>query len=243
MESAAYRELPLDTSWVPYEKREASWFIWNELYQVMIPYIQMLSIEEIQEYGVPISGDPGYDYSTVNEMRMIMIPISEMVVYYHKGVQVYVVNKEDTKKIYERISEHLNQWKVKLEKSLNLGDAPLEDLKLMDKFANAVYEHAKYQFTQDTIDSFLTRRVDSRQNQLLDMIDRLENSTTVEQQEEKSLEERYPKRTSMSDYFQPYKNTKNKGHVNKGHGMNNGNSIKPSAGDFIGGVPQYSKPK
>jgi hypothetical protein len=240
MDSSAYRELPQTEVWVPYENRPAAWFIWNELYQVTIPYIQMLSIEELQQYGMPTAGDPGYDYGTANEMRLVMIPISEMVVYYSKGVQVSIVSKEDVKKIYERISDHLNQWKQNLEKSLNIGNAPLEDLKLMDRFANAVYEHAKYQFTDDMISSFITRRMDTRHSSLNDMVERLENSTTKQQQEEKDMDDRYPKRESMSDYFQPYRNSKKKNHTNSSKGMN---SSKTSIGDFIGGVPQYNKVK
>jgi hypothetical protein len=74
-----------------------------------------------------------------------------------------------------------------MEKSLNIGNAPLEDLKLMDRFANAVYEHAKYQFTDDTISSIIARRMDTRHQSLNDMADRLENSITVQQKEEKDL--------------------------------------------------------
>jgi hypothetical protein len=240
MNSSAYREVPQTEAWVPYENREAAWFIWNELYQVTIPYIQMLSIEELQQYGMPTVGDPGYDYGTANEMRLIMIPISEMVIYYSKGVQVSVVSKDDVKKIYERISDHLNTWKQNLEKSLNIGDAPLEDLKLMDRFANAVYEHAKYQFTDDTIASFISRRMDTRQASLNDMVERLENPMTKQQQEEKDLDGRYPKRESMTEYFQPYRSNKKKSHQNPSRGMN---SDKTSIGDFIGGVPQYNKVK
>jgi hypothetical protein len=238
MDSSAYRELPQQEPWVPYEKRAAAWFIWNELYQVTIPYIQMLSMEELQEYGMPYTGSQEHDRGTANEMRLIMIPISEMIIYYNKGVQVHIVNKEDTKKMYERISDHLNDWKHNLEKSLNIGSAPLEDLKLMDRFANAVYEHAKYQFTDDTIASFLAKRIDTRHADLKSMIDSLENPMTKEQKEEKDLDERYPKRESLSDFFQPYRGNKKKSHVNQNRGMN---SSKTSVGDFIGGVPQYGK--
>ena len=240
MDSSAYRELPQQEPWIPYEQRGTAWRIWNELYQVMIPYIQMLSIEELKQYGMPTTGDPGYDYGTANEMRLIMIPISEMVEYFSKGVQVSIVNKNDVKTIYERISDHLNEWKKNLETSLNIGSAPLEDLKLMDRFANAVYEHAKYQFTDDTIASFMARRMDTRHADLNDMIDRLETNTTKEQKEQEELDKRYPNRDSMADYFQPFRNNKKKNHVNSGRGMN---SSKTSIGDFIGGVPQYNKVK
>lgn len=239
MQSSAYRELPQQEVWVPYDKRPPAWFIWNELYQVSIPYIQMLSMEELEEYGMPASGDPYYDYGTANELRMIMIPISQMVIYFSKGVQLYVVNKDDTKRIYERISDHLNAWKANLEHSLNIGDAPFEDLKLMDQFANVVYEHAKYQFTDDTISSFLARRVDARSTQLHDMIDRIENPVSQQQKEKDDHDKQFPKRESMADFFQPFR-TNRKNHISINKGMN---SNKTSVGEFIGGVPQYKNSK
>lgn len=246
VDSSAYREIPQTEAWVPYEQRSAAWHIWNELYQVMVPYIQMLTIEELQEYGMPTSGVPSYDYGTANEMRQIMIPIAQMVVYYHRGTQVYVCNKEDTKRIYERISDHLNEWKLELTKSLNIGEAPLEDLKLMDQFANSVYEHAKYQFTDDTIASFLARRVDTRHADLNSMIDRLENPVTQEQRDKQEDDARYPKRQSMADYFVPYRPMRStaKHNLTSGRsGLNDTSAIsKPSMGElFAGGTPVYNK--
>ncbi len=229
--------------WIPYDQRPAAWWIWNELYQVQIPYIQMLTIEELEEYGMPNSGDPLYDYGTANEMRQVMIPISEMVKYYHRGAQVYVCNPADCKRIYERISAHLIAWKAKLEKSLNIGDAPLEDLKLMDQFANAVYEHAKYQFTDDTISSLLSRSMDARHHNLTSLINSLEvpHSPNKNVQQEESAEDKYPQRESLAKFFEPYQNKRSTLSAAKpSSGLNQQPGSPRSMSDFLGGVPKYN---
>lgn len=241
---SSYNESIPQPKWIPYDQRDTAWWIWNELYQCSIPYIQMLTMEELQEFGMPTSGDAAYDYSTANELRQVMIPISEMVKYYHRGAQVYVTNPADTKRIYDRISDHLIAWKQKLTKSLNMRNAPLEDLKLMDQFANAVYEHAKFQFTDDTIASILTNRVDNRQLELVKLTAMLDGGVAAMKQEEQSLEERYPARESMSEFFQPYRNTKpltrKSNTPSKGLNGDSGASIsRPSVSDFIGGAPVY----
>lgn len=236
---SGYNENVPQKPWVPYEQRGTAYWIFEELFVCQIPYIQMLDLEELQEYGMPTSGDASYDYGTANEMRQIMIPISEMVKYYAKGVQVYVVDPADTKRIYERISDHLIAWKEKLSKSLNMSGAPLEDLKLMDQFANAVYEHAKYQFTDDTISSLLSRQVDPRHHDLNRLIANIEGPIlTAEEVQKQEEEEKYPQRESLADFFQPYRNAKPlaKKTVSNGPGMNAG---RGGMSDFIGGVPKY----
>ena len=82
-----------------------------------------------------------------------MIPIVKMIDYYQKGASVYIVNQGDTKRIYEYIANHLQAWKYKLQTSMYIGNAPLDDLRLMDEFARSIYEHAKYLFTDEFVGS------------------------------------------------------------------------------------------
>jgi hypothetical protein len=112
------------------------------------------------------------------------------------------VNFKDTKEIYERISDHLNLWKQKLENSFHVKDAPIDDLLLLDKFANVVYKYAAPQFTTEMVDSLIARRMSSamkfnRQNILSPLKNKVINpidGTTTE-------ESKIPERVSMSDSF------------------------------------------
>lgn len=136
-------------------------FIFEYLYKVRIPNLQSMSPDYIKHFGMPTSGDAGIDAALANQLITTMLPISKMVDYHREGVAVYVVRQVDVKEIYDHISRHLHAWREQLEHGLNIGSAPIDDLIAMDEFANSVYDHAKYQFTRDTVDSLLLRQMSS----------------------------------------------------------------------------------
>lgn len=131
--------------------------LWEYLYKVRIPYLQSRTIEDIREKGTVISGIASYDADIKNQMQTTYLSINQMVDYYKEGVPVRLCEKDDPKRIYEAVSEHIHAWKYQLQNGINIGDAPIEDLILMDKFASTVYEHAKHHFNDDTTNSILAQ--------------------------------------------------------------------------------------
>ena len=149
-------------SWLPPNERDTRYNIWYKKYKCRLRLIETKSIDELREFGMPTVFDKDYDSTTANEMVIRMLTINEMVEYYKKNVTIYVVNYNDTKLIYEDIMLHLRAWKEYLDTTLmSSGDAPVEDLILLDKFANIVYKHAVYLFTDDYIKSSLITRMTS----------------------------------------------------------------------------------
>lgn len=164
-------------------RNDTRYWIFKELFHVRIPFIQMLSVEELQFYGMPYSGDPVFDKQTPNELRDVMIPISEMVKYYHKGTQVYIVGEETPKIIYEHITNHLLAWKNQIQTQMNLANVPIEDLKLLDDFANSIYEHAKYHLTDEFIGSITgTMSEDLKQISRVSMLIKPINEPTTQKE-------------------------------------------------------------
>ena len=131
------------------QRKDTAAPLWDELFTVRIPQLQMTTTHDIEKFGTYTTGDRGIDKAMSNQWRTTMLPISKMVEFYQEGCQIKIVYEADVKKIYEFISDHLNAWKDMLTNGINVGNAPVEDLIAMDAFANAVYEHAKYQFTQE----------------------------------------------------------------------------------------------
>jgi hypothetical protein len=189
-------------TWVPEKDRTTAWWIFSRLFMCRVTNIQSMSVEYIEKFGMPASGYEQYDKETANELVTRMLSINDMVEYFRNGVTVHVVNFKDTKEIYERISDHLNLWKQKLENSFHVKDAPIDDLLLLDKFANVVYKYAAPQFTTEMVDSLIARRMSSamkfnRQNILSPLKNKVINpidGTTTE-------ESKIPERVSMSDSF------------------------------------------
>jgi len=141
-------------TWIPPEERDTRYPIWYKRYKCRVKYIESLGIDKLREQGMPTIFDSGYDQVVANELVTRMLTINEMVEYYKNNVVIYVVNYNDTKVIYDEIMAHLNAWKHYLDTNLMAdADAPIEDLILLDKFANIVYKHATYLFTDDYLNS------------------------------------------------------------------------------------------
>lgn len=128
----------------PKELKDTTVGIWDYLYYVRVPYLATMSVEYLREYGMPSSGDANIDKEQANQLLSTYLPIAKLVEYHKEGVPVRVINRDDVKKIYDAISDHLNAWKEQLTQGLNIGDAPIEDLLSMDRFANDIYGHVKY---------------------------------------------------------------------------------------------------
>lgn len=133
--------------------------IWDERFLVRVPYIDTCSDEYIKIFGTPSSGDAAVDKYTINELATICISINEMLDYHKRGVTIRVVQYTDIKLIYDIISAHLTRWANNLKHGLNIGGAPLEDLIDLDRFANVIYQHAKYHFTEETVGSILSQNM------------------------------------------------------------------------------------
>ena len=153
--------MSVGATWLPESERDSSYYIFRQLFQCRVPYLQTFSTDYINLYGFPASGDSRLDSETANELIVTMITINQMVEYYNTGITVHVVDYKDTKKIYEYISNHLNAWKFKLENSFHIKDAPIDELILLDKFASVVYPHAVTIMNSNYIDSLLANRVAS----------------------------------------------------------------------------------
>lgn len=182
--------------------------IWEWYFKVRVPYQQTRSVEEIRLFGTPVSGHKGYDNELPNQWMTTMMTIDQMVDLYQKGVPVKVCDIADTKLIYEYISDHIHAWKQRLERGINIGDAPINDLIDMDQFANIVYEHAKYQFTRETADSIMSRYMTNLQrfngNSFLNpaVIDKLDDGSSIPgiiriNNEPNEIQDR----ESLSDFF------------------------------------------
>lgn len=133
--------------------------LWDDLYLVRYPKLQTTSIEYLKTFGTYITGDKNIDKTLANEWITSMISISKMVDFYKDGAQIKIVNEGDVVKIYTAISDHLEQWINYLRFGINTGNSPIDDLIAMDRFAHEIYEHAKYHFNPNFLNSYLSNKM------------------------------------------------------------------------------------
>ena len=131
--------------------------IWEWLYMCTVPVLQSRSIEDIRANGFIMSGDKQLDKELMNDRLRRYMTINHMVEFFEKGVTIGVVHYNDTKEIYETVQSYLAVWYDRLKHGVNIREAPISDLLTLDKFATAVYPHAKPFFTPEILQSDFAR--------------------------------------------------------------------------------------
>lgn len=183
--------------------------LWDLKFFCRVPELQTRSVEHIKFFGTPTTGDSAIDKELANQWISTFMCIDDMIELYKKDIPIRIVNTADVKKIYDYISQHLHAWKSQVSVGLNLGDAPLEDLVYMDRFANTIYEHAKYHFSKDVADSILAKSFTSvipinKTNFFKPDIKIKEDGSTRINDEDIDL---YPKREELAGIFKDRKIT------------------------------------
>lgn len=170
--------------------------IFDELYLCKISNYKSMSADYLKMFGTPTTFNDDIDHELSKELIKVMIPIAKMVDYFKEGIVVRVVKPSDTKLIYESISLHLSLWRDHLEKGLNIGNAPMEDLIAMDAFASAVYPHATAFFTGSQVESLFNRQT---RNSIVSNSQLIQNlNKKIESNDEK---EKIADRESLADFF------------------------------------------
>lgn len=131
--------------------------LWDHYYRVRVPHQLGRTPEDIARFGTVVSGNSRIDRQIENEWMNTEMPIAHMLEYYRNGLHVYIRDSKDIESIYKAISDHIHVWKERLRVGVNIGDAPVQDLIDLDRFANTIFEHAKYHFTDDEANSMLAR--------------------------------------------------------------------------------------
>lgn len=127
--------------------------IWEALFLASVQFKDSMSEDYIRLFGMPTVGDSSIDREMHTQPIYTFMTIDKMVEYFRRGIAVSIQNHSDTKRIYEIISNYINAWKHHLDRGINIGGAPIEDLILLDRFASTVFEHAVQHITPEYLKS------------------------------------------------------------------------------------------
>jgi len=127
--------------------------IFNWTFPVSIPQMHIYSERELEIYGNISTGDSSYDRALANEpVKMSGVTIARMLEWWKNGLQNEIVllnPAKDAPTIYNILRDAISSWYLEVSKDPLHPEVPLEELKIMDEFAQAVYEKAKYHFVKD----------------------------------------------------------------------------------------------
>lgn len=132
--------------------------IWDDLYRVVMHAGDMRSIEEKLARPDLMSGDRGIDKAQQNALAPCYISINDMVEFYKDGVQFQISGPEDALKILKAVMDHTGTWREATQTTLNLYDAPMDDLIAMEEFAASIYDIAKYKIHEGSQEQAMLNR-------------------------------------------------------------------------------------
>lgn len=126
-----------------HENIEAIFF---KSYRILIAARYVRSIEEQRMQGDLGTGDRRMDEVLGDTKMPVYVTINDMVEYFREGIDFVLTGENDSKSIYEAIVAHTGTWRKQLRHVMNVGNAPLEDLILMEQFAAKFYAYAKFEY-------------------------------------------------------------------------------------------------
>jgi hypothetical protein len=179
--------------------------IFDHLFKCRVRGIDITSEDEMRAYGNYTTFDRGIDHALMDDIRIVYWPISRMADTFAEGAQVGIVDYKDTEIIYDYVTRHLNAWQRHLREGVNTGNAPLDDLLKLDRFANSVYEHAKYLLVQNGGVSEFERFMSTVFNSNFNVLGGFNGITQqIEQEPEPTRPESYPEREGMASLLKQH---------------------------------------
>lgn len=166
------------------------------------------TIDEIQKHGTPISGYAPMDEAMATEWVDRLWSVARMATHWGKGYSIRIPRYADTKLIYDNVQAHLMSWRQRVTTRYNPGTCPVDDLLLLDKFANEVYDKAKYFFKEKSEDTFANMLAGAQGFSTHDLLALFspENQDKLRQEKNMTEEEReaarFPARQSLGDLFE-----------------------------------------
>lgn len=94
------------------------------------------------QHGVYSSTDRKTDQAVRYALEPFFLPISQLATIYEKGYPWAIVNRDDVPKIYNHIQNHLLFWINSAESNFHGVKAPVNDLVVLERFADKIYPSA-----------------------------------------------------------------------------------------------------
>ena len=123
--------------------------IFSKRYLCSFNDMQTRHPDELRTFGVRLSGNEVIDRQQRNANITTYITIATMAHYVRMGVAVRIMNYNDSKVIYETISDHIRGWKENYTFSLNKNNVPIEDLQALENLSIKVFPSAKSVMTKE----------------------------------------------------------------------------------------------
>lgn len=185
--------------YIPPHERDSRYPLWCVNYACRVPWNEMRTVEDIELFGTPYTGDVDKDRESATELRDIQIPVERMADLFSSGARVLLRDPHiHAKTIYHDIMEHIKAWSNRMHFSINTPNIPREDLRSFDELANALWPMTQATMPTDYSDGTFAALIrkhggTDRKQQLAELF--------PEAAKERNDSMRNIERRRMTDYF------------------------------------------
>ena len=154
--------------------------IFNVRYLIKVPAYALSSTPMSELMGVPVSDDPGMAEVEATLDTPVNYPIARIAILRSQGVPICFINPKDTLTIHTAISDHLYAWRKAAIEDMHVLVVPVEELRILDELATAVYPIARQWMAVDIKDNV-------NSNDFVNFINTRTNASTDTEQRIESL--------------------------------------------------------
>ena len=126
------------------QEHTAAFKIWKYLFLCEVAEMHLMSQEFIEKAGLVTTHDPELDRSMALQPRQCQLTIAGMTQFHSEGISFNLVNPEDSIRIYQIIFDHLTDWSNAVRDNVNVLEAPVDELRMLDDLAAEVYKLARF---------------------------------------------------------------------------------------------------
>lgn len=119
--------------------------IFDRLFLFRTSYKASRTVDSIRATGMPTTGDPEIDHDMHHQAVDRWITINDVIELMRQNLGVSVVNRSDTVAIYKAVMNHLQAWEYDQKHEYSPAKPPIEDLGLMARLADELFEYVRYE--------------------------------------------------------------------------------------------------
>lgn len=124
--------------------------LFQNQYECQIQELHRVNDQALREYGHHSTGNSEWDRELMKQWVHVYLTPVRMVEMHSIGANIIISDPKKTVEIYKLLIEHLKNWQHLVEYEFNGIDPPIEDLRMMDDFAGAIWPIAS-NFMENTV--------------------------------------------------------------------------------------------
>lgn len=147
------------------QQHTVAYKLFHYYFKCYIPQYCLYSEAYYKEMGIPTTQDRAIDRTLANNPVLSQVTIAQMAEHFANGATLQLEKPEESAKIYQLITAHLDDWQVISNDPLDTTEPPVEDLRKLDALATELYKTARGYLSRDQLGNRLFKGLAALESQ------------------------------------------------------------------------------